>query len=160
MDQAAKSTPGDTTTPRRLLTWPVGVQLAVIEDRALLALQGPAAEAVLGRLAPEAAKLPFLGVGAIDVDGIPCLVSRSGYTGEDGFEISLPADRAEAFADDLLGKRHALGKIGGDQHRSVQCPAQRFQPSRGVDRIAEEADLVMVDADFGGNDAAAMKGGS
>ncbi len=59
---------------------------------------------VLGRLAPQAAALPFMGVGAIDIGGIPCLVSRSGYTGEDGFEISVPADRAEAFADALLAQ--------------------------------------------------------
>jgi aminomethyltransferase len=81
-----------------------GVQLAVLEDRALLALQGPAAATVLGRLAPQAAVLPFMGVGAIDIGGIPCLVSRSGYTGEDGFEISVPADRAEPFADAMLAQ--------------------------------------------------------
>jgi aminomethyltransferase len=81
-----------------------GVQLAVLEDRALLALQGPAAVTVMGRLAPDAAALPFMGVGAIDIAGIPCLVSRSGYTGEDGFEISVPADRAKAFADTLLAE--------------------------------------------------------
>jgi glycine cleavage system T protein (aminomethyltransferase) len=81
-----------------------GVRLTVMEDRALLALQGPAAASVLGRLAPDAAKLPFMGVGAIDIGGIPCLVSRSGYTGEDGFEISLPANRAELFADLLLAQ--------------------------------------------------------
>ena len=81
---------------------PNAVQLAPMDDRALLALQGPAAATVLARLAPDAAILPFMGVGAIDVGGIPCLVSRSGYTGEDGFEISLPADRTEAFADLLL----------------------------------------------------------
>ncbi len=81
-----------------------GVHLAVMEDRALLALQGPTAATVLGRLAPQAAALPFMGVGAIDIGGIPCLVSRSGYTGEDGFEISVPADRAEAFADALLAQ--------------------------------------------------------
>lgn len=83
---------------------PGGVQLAVIEDRALLALQGPMAAMVFARLAPDAATLPFMGVGAIEVGGIPCLVSRSGYTGEDGFEISLPANRAEAFADALLAE--------------------------------------------------------
>jgi aminomethyltransferase len=81
-----------------------GARLAVMEDHALLALQGPAAASVLGRLAPDAAKLPFMGVAAVDVGGIACLVSRSGYTGEDGFEISLPADRAETFADLLLAQ--------------------------------------------------------
>ncbi|HEY3848218.1 MAG TPA: glycine cleavage system aminomethyltransferase GcvT [Acetobacteraceae bacterium] len=81
-----------------------GVRLAVMEDRALLALQGPMSAAVLGRLAPAAAKLPFMGVGALDTGGIPCIVSRSGYTGEDGFEISVPADQAEAFADLLLAQ--------------------------------------------------------
>jgi aminomethyltransferase len=83
---------------------PAGATLSVLEDRALLALQGPAAATVLGRVAPDAARLPFMGIGAIDVGGIPCLVSRSGYTGEDGFEISVPADRAEAFANRLLAE--------------------------------------------------------
>jgi aminomethyltransferase len=81
-----------------------GARLAVMEDRALLALQGPAAAAVLGRLAPDAAKLPFMGVGTFDTGGIACIFSRSGYTGEDGFEISVPADQAEAFADLLLAE--------------------------------------------------------
>ena len=81
-----------------------GVLLSVMQDRALLALQGPAAASTLGRLAPDAAALPFMGVGTIEIGGTPCLVSRSGYTGEDGFEISLPADRAEAFADLLLAQ--------------------------------------------------------
>ena len=80
---------------------PHGLHLIPHDDSALLALQGPAAATVLARLAPEAAQLPFLGVAPLVVAGIPCLVSRSGYTGEDGFEISLPADRAEAFADRL-----------------------------------------------------------
>jgi aminomethyltransferase len=83
---------------------PAGVRLAVMDDRALLALQGPAATRVLGRLAPNAATLPFMGVGAIEIGGIPCLVSRSGYTGEDGFEISLAAEHAEALADALLAQ--------------------------------------------------------
>jgi aminomethyltransferase len=84
------------------LRLPDTVGLTELPDRALLALQGPLAAAVLGRLAPEAAALPFMGFAAITVGGIGCLVSRSGYTGEDGFEISVPADDAEALARKLL----------------------------------------------------------
>lgn len=73
-------------------------------DRALLALQGPAAAAVMSRLSPEAAALPFMGVAELTIDGVPVWLSRSGYTGEDGFEISLPGGRAEAFAERLLAE--------------------------------------------------------
>jgi aminomethyltransferase len=81
---------------------PGSAQLTVHEDRALLALQGPAAAGVLGAICPEAAALPFLGVTAGRLDGAEMVISRSGYTGEDGFEISVPADRAEAFTRRLL----------------------------------------------------------
>lgn len=87
---------------------PAEVRLERHEDRALLALQGPLAAAVLARLAPEAAKLPFMGFAAISVDGIACLVARSGYTGEDGFEISVPGDYADAFARSLLAQSEVL----------------------------------------------------
>ena len=83
---------------------PESVRVEEIEDRALLALQGPLAAAVMGRLAPAATSLPFMGVAELDVAGIPCLLSRSGYTGEDGFEISVPSDRAEALAGALLAE--------------------------------------------------------
>ncbi|HEX8666431.1 MAG TPA: glycine cleavage system aminomethyltransferase GcvT [Beijerinckiaceae bacterium] len=73
---------------------PPGVELRRFDDRALLALQGPQAEAVLARLAPDVASLAFMEAAQTMVGGIPAHVSRSGYTGEDGFEISLPADRA------------------------------------------------------------------
>ena len=77
-------------------------RLEVLEDRALLALQGPLAASVLARFAPEAAALPFMGVTAAKIAGAPAIVSRSGYTGEDGFEISLPAGQADMVARRLL----------------------------------------------------------
>ena len=71
-------------------------------DRALIALQGPRAEAALARLAPDCASLKFLEARTLTIMGAPCLVMRSGYTGEDGFEISTPSDLAREIAEELL----------------------------------------------------------
>jgi aminomethyltransferase len=81
---------------------PDTIGLTPLEDRALLALQGPEAVTVMTRLAPDAAALPFMGIATVSIAGIECLVSRSGYTGEDGFEISVPAGHAETLADALI----------------------------------------------------------
>src|SRR3984893_14114338 len=64
-------------------------------DRALIALQGPKAEAVLNQLCADAAAMRFMDAGPHRVNGIDCFVSRSGYTGEDGFEISVAAEHAD-----------------------------------------------------------------
>jgi aminomethyltransferase len=72
------------------------------DDRALLALQGPGAEGALVRLMPEIRSMRFMDVRATEIMNVACTVSRSGYTGEDGFEISLPASHAEAVARELL----------------------------------------------------------
>jgi len=71
-------------------------------EHALIALQGPSAERTLAALAPEAAELDFMSLAALAIAGAECLVSRSGYTGEDGYEISVPADDAERLARALL----------------------------------------------------------
>jgi aminomethyltransferase len=73
-------------------------------DRALLALQGPRAAAVIARLAPELARLTFMSGGEARIAGVACFATRSGYTGEDGFEISVAAGDAEALARALLGE--------------------------------------------------------
>lgn len=80
---------------------PSGVELEIIDDRALLALQGPKAAEVLARLQPAVADMLFMDIQQVQIDGIDCIVSRSGYTGEDGYEISVPADQAEALARTL-----------------------------------------------------------
>jgi aminomethyltransferase len=77
-------------------------EVAMLHDRVLVALQGPRAEAALARLAPEVSVMRFMDAWPIDIMGERCLVSRSGYTGEDGFEISIPAERAEALCEALL----------------------------------------------------------
>ena len=79
------------------------VEIDVLADRALIALQGPEAAAALGDLAPEVVHMPFMSSLTITVDGIEALVNRCGYTGEDGYEISLPASAAEAIGRKLLG---------------------------------------------------------
>ncbi|MBN7798380.1 glycine cleavage system aminomethyltransferase GcvT [Parahaliea mediterranea] len=81
---------------------PGGIALERLDDRALVALQGPAAGEVMARLAPETAGMVFMDARRVTIDGADCFVSRSGYTGEDGFEISIPADRAEDLARQLL----------------------------------------------------------
>ncbi|CCN45452.1 Aminomethyltransferase [Vibrio nigripulchritudo MADA3029] len=77
---------------------PASVEMEVIEDRALLALQGPKAAAVLARLAPEVSDMVFMDAREIEILGEKCLVSRSGYTGEDGYEISVSEGKAEELA--------------------------------------------------------------
>ncbi|EEG09595.1 glycine cleavage system aminomethyltransferase GcvT [Pseudogulbenkiania ferrooxidans] len=84
----------------------IGHRCEVVEltDRALLALQGPAAATVLARHAPAVAELTFMHCTRVELAGVECYVSRSGYTGEDGYEISVPADHAEALARLLLAE--------------------------------------------------------
>jgi aminomethyltransferase len=79
-----------------------------LPDRALIALQGPKACAVLAKLCADVAAMRFMDCGPHRVDGIDCFVSRSGYTGEDGFEISVPAAQAEALATKLLADGDVL----------------------------------------------------
>lgn len=102
---------------------PAGVKLIRAEHRALLALQGPKAEAALAALAPEVAEMGFMAARSLRLNGIPVHVSRSGYTGEDGYEISAAADRIGEIWDALcldarvkpigLGARDSLRLEGG-----------------------------------------------
>ena len=75
-----------------------------LPDQALLALQGPQAVSALARLNPAVQQLVFMTGAHVVLDGIDCFATRSGYTGEDGFEISVPADKAEQLARALLAQ--------------------------------------------------------
>lgn len=91
-------------------------------DRGLLALQGPRAVDALGRLLPGVGKLVFMTGAAFDWQGADLFVTRSGYTGEDGFEISVPGDRAEAFARALL-KQPEVKPVGLGARNSLRLEA-------------------------------------
>ncbi len=78
--------------------------VAMLDDRALIAVQGPKAIEVIGRMDGTIRTVPFMGACALSLNGIECWVSRSGYTGEDGFEISVPSEHAEALARHLLAQ--------------------------------------------------------
>lgn len=80
----------------------------LFEQRALLALQGPKAVDVLARLAPQVAAMTFMQFATLELLGVSCHVSRSGYTGEDGYEISVPVEQAEALARRLLADPDVL----------------------------------------------------
>ncbi|MCE8556710.1 glycine cleavage system aminomethyltransferase GcvT [Ruegeria pomeroyi] len=71
-----------------------GVEVTEIFDRALVAVQGPSAEDVVGRLCPAARDLKFMETMLGQIDGVECRISRLGYTGEDGYEISIPEGEA------------------------------------------------------------------
>ncbi|MGS4944401.1 glycine cleavage system aminomethyltransferase GcvT [Meridianimarinicoccus sp. RP-17] len=93
-----------------------------VTDRALIALQGPGAEAALLDLTTACRDMRFMDVTTVDSDFGPLWVSRSGYTGEDGYEISVAADRAEAFARALL-EDPAVAPIGLGARDSLRLEA-------------------------------------
>jgi len=97
-------------------------RVETLEGRALIALQGPEAERVLAAHAPEVVEMRFMDSRAVTLGGAAALVSRSGYTGEDGFEISLPDDAAEAMAEMLLADA-AVEAIGLGARDSLRLEA-------------------------------------
>lgn len=82
------------------------ISVKELENRALIALQGPASEAVLGKYHPQIKNMKFMDVETLTIDGAECWISRSGYTGEDGFEISIPAEAAEPITRSILSNQN------------------------------------------------------
>jgi aminomethyltransferase len=101
---------------------PDDVKLEPMPERALLALQGPAAKDVMAKLSGVAASLPFMGAASGKVGEFDCHISRSGYTGEDGFEISVVADKVDKLARLLLAQ-DGLQPIGLGARDSLRLEA-------------------------------------
>ena len=124
---------------------PDGVILDHMKEQALLALQGPKAVEALARLAPGVAELGFMSGGPFQVGGGPVWISRSGYTGEDGFEISVPAARVAALAD-LLLEQPEVRPIGLGARDSLRLEAGLPLYGHDLDYTTTpiEADLTFV----------------
>jgi aminomethyltransferase len=101
---------------------PKGVRLESAPDRALLAVQGPAAAQMLASLCPAASRLSFMAAASARIGELDCHISRSGYTGEDGFEISLPAAGAERLWETLL-RAEEMKPIGLGARDSLRLEA-------------------------------------
>ena len=122
---------------------PKGVKLEPIEDHALVALQGPKAAAVMARHCPKASALAFMTATRDKFDGIACHVARSGYTGEDGFEISVATKDALALAQTLLADLD-VKPIGLGARDSLRLEAGLCLYGHDIDEQTSpvEADLV------------------
>jgi aminomethyltransferase len=122
---------------------PSGVRLRPLPDRALLAWQGPGVAALAESLAPSLAALSFMGIAQAEIGGIPILASRSGYTGEDGFEISVAADRAEALAKILLAQPGVL-PAGLGARDSLRLEAGLCLYGNDIDETTSPVEAALV----------------
>ena len=129
-----------------------------LKDRTLVALQGPKAATVLSRYADEVKEMPFMTFREISLDGIPCFVTRSGYTGEDGYEISIPNEHAVSFYRKLLAEDE-VAPIGLGARDSLRLEAAMKRvgilpegraPAREHTEIADEAGNVIGEVTSGG----------
>ena len=114
-----------------------------LPDRALIALQGPKAVEVLAKHAPGLAAMRFMDVGPHKILGIDCFVSRSGYTGEDGFEISVPAKDAERLATTLLSDPAVL-PIGLGARDSLRLEAGLCLHGHDIDDSIDPAEAALL----------------
>ena len=134
---------------------PAGVQLTHMTEQALLALQGPRAVAALARLAPGVGQLGFMTGGSFSLDGVEAWISRSGYTGEDGFEISVPAEAVTQVAD-ALASQPEVKPIGLGARDSLRLEAGL--PLYGHD-LDEQTTPIEADLGFAISKRRRLEGG-
>jgi aminomethyltransferase len=113
-----------------------------LADRALIALQGPKAERALTKLGADVSAMKFMDAGPRRVGNFDCFVSRSGYTGEDGFEISVPAAQAEALVTQLLENPDVL-PIGLGARDSLRLEAGLCLYGHDIDTTTTPVDAAL-----------------
>jgi len=119
------------------------LELELLDDRALVALQGPSASEVMARMAPQTAAMVFMDSRRLSLAGAECFVSRSGYTGEDGFEISIPAAEAERVVRLLLAHDEVepIG-LGARDSLRLESGLCLYGHDLNVDTTPVEASLI------------------
>src|SRR3954464_7556010 len=123
--------------------FPAGVRLMRAEHRALVAVQGPMARHAVGRHCPEAVPMPFMSAITTRFDGIDCHISRSGYTGEDGFEISCKATRVRAIVERLLSES-SVRLIGLDARDSLRLEAGLCLYGHDIDTTTSPVEAALT----------------
>ena len=118
-------------------------EVRLLDDRALLALQGPAAVTVLAAMAPEVADLGFMESREMMLSGLPFRVSRLGYTGEDGFEISVHADHAQKLARTLLAHEQ-VAPAGLGARDSLRLEAGLCLYGHDIDRTTSPVEAALA----------------
>ena len=119
------------------------ISIEVIENRALIALQGPASEAVLSEFNSQIKAMNFMDVETLSIAGAECWVSRSGYTGEDGFEISIPASAAESVTKSILSKEE-VELIGLGARDSLRLEAGLCLYGHDIDKATSPVEAALT----------------
>jgi aminomethyltransferase len=122
---------------------PDDVRLEPMPERALLALQGPMAKDVMAKLSDVAAGVPFMGAASGKVGEFDCHISRSGYTGEDGFEISVAAGKVEKLARLLLAQE-GVQPIGLGARDSLRLEAGLCLYGHDIDETTSPVEAGLV----------------
>jgi len=123
--------------------FPAGVRLMRAEHRALVAVQGPMARHAVGRHCPEAVPMPFMSAITTRFDGIDCHISRSGYTGEDGYEISCKATRMRAIVERLLSEP-SVKLIGLGARDSLRLEAGLCLYGHDIDTTTSPIEAALI----------------
>ncbi len=119
------------------------ISIEVIENRALIALQGPASETVLSEFNSHISAMKFMDIETLSIAGAECWVSRSGYTGEDGFEISIPASAAESVTKSILSKQE-VEFIGLGARDSLRLEAGLCLYGHDIDKATTPVEAALT----------------